>query len=968
MDYYYDYGLVALSFALAVIASFSALGLASRIPHICRKKVPAWFVGGAIAMGLGIWSMHFVGMLAFHLPIPLAYDQAITTLSILIAILSSAFSLYLVRNGIRSRSGLIFSGGLMGLGIAGMHYTGMAALKMSPAIEYDPVLVIVSILIAVFASLFAIRFSFSHPTSTPLLFSKRNLSASLLMGMAIAGMHYTGMAAADFPIDSLCLASPKGIDTHSLATVITLATILILFSTLLVLTFDIRMAEQNAMMVSQLQRHNLELKQRAEEMAYSMTEQMRRSHARDRMLATIVEQSEEALITTDLDNRITSWNQAAVKMFGYNVDEVLGQDIAMLNPECDSERCHIGLPEQMNRELLSFVRHKTKSGNTIYVNIHTATLYNEKNAITGTIHMLRDVTRRYNNHQQLVLWSSVFTNSGEGIMITDSNNRIVSVNKAFTAITGYTEGEILGKSPSILASGRHDAEFYTNLWQDLIKHGTWNGELWNRRKNGEIYPQWLTISTLKNADGNICNHIASFSDATLYKEKEERIKYLAYHDKLTGLPNRSLLEDRLSLAISRARRSKKKIAVLFLDLDRFKLINDTLGHHMGDKLLQETAQRLCNTVRSDDTVCRQGGDEFIIIVQDLTTVEDTAHIAQNILASLSAEIELESEKLKITPSIGISIYPDDAEDIETLIKHADTAMYHAKEQGRSNYQFFTSELNNAIQEKMYLEKELGNAITRGQLSLHYQPQVRLSDGKITGAEALLRWDHPALGRVPAKKFIPIAEDCGLIHSIGQWVLRNTAVQIGQWLGQGIAVDDLTISVNISARQLEGAQMITCIETLFSQHPHMAGKLELEVTETALMHDIQHSINQLNALKEFNLTIAIDDFGTGYSSLAYLKRLPIDTLKIDRTFIKDIPSDEDVAGITEAIIRLAQTLHLSVIAEGIETLEQQNFLQHHHCDTGQGNFYFPPMSAEKFTLTLQQNHSRTTSQPLNELPA
>ena len=963
MDYFYDYGLVSLSFVLAVIAAFSALGLASRIPHISQEKVPGWLLGGAVAMGLGIWSMHFVGMLAFHLPIPLAYDFGITTLSVIIAIISSAFSLYLVRNGIRSEAGLLFSACLMGLGIAGMHYTGMAALKLSPPIDYDPLLVFASVLIAIFASLFAIRFSFSQTSGTPLLFSKRNLGAAVLMGVAIAGMHYTGMAAASFSPDSLCLASPKGIDTHSLALVIALTTTLILLSTLLMLSFDIRMAEQNAIMVQQLQRHNIELKQRAEEMAYSMTEQMRKSHARDRMLAAVVEQSEEALITTDLDNRITSWNQAATTMFGYNLEEAIGRDIAMLNPDGDSERCHIGLPEQMNRELRSFVHHKTKNGDTLYVNIHTTPLHNEENEATGTIHMLRDVTRRFNNHQQLVLWSSVFTNSGEGIIITDSNNKILSVNRAFSSITGYTEEEVQGKDPGLLASGQHDAEFYRDMWQALQNNGTWKGEMWNRRKNGEIYPEWLTITTLKGADGTICNHIASFSDATLYKEKEERIKYLAYHDKLTGLPNRSLLEDRLSQSIAHARRLKKKIAVLFLDLDRFKLINDTLGHHMGDKLLQETAQRLRRTVRSDDTVCRQGGDEFIVVVQDLGSVDDAAHIAQNVLTTLSAEFEVDSEKLKVTPSIGISIYPDDAEDIETLIKHADTAMYHAKEQGRSNYQFFTSALNDAIQEKMYLEKELSTAISRRQLALHYQPQIRLNDGRIIGAEVLLRWNHPTLGLVPPDKFIPIAEDSGLIDSIGQWVLHNTAIQIGEWLAQGIAVDELTIAVNISARQLEGSQLISCIEALFAQHPHMAGKLELEVTETALMRDVQQSVSQLNALKDFQLSIAVDDFGTGYSSLAYLKRLPIDTLKIDRTFIKDIPGDEDDAGITEAIIRLAQTLHLSVIAEGIETAAQESFLQHHRCGIGQGYLYSRPVPADEFALILQQNTLHLAQLPL-----
>lgn len=951
MNYYYDYGLVALSFVLAVIASFSALGLASRIPHIPRKRAGLWLSGGATAMGLGIWSMHFVGMLAFHLPIPLAYDLPITLVSVAIAIVASAVALYLIRNGINSRQGLYASASLMGLGIAGMHYTGMAALKMSPAIDYSAPVVLLSIIIAISASLFALRYSFAQSRTAPLLFSQRNFGAALLMGLAIAGMHYTGMAAANFDPDSVCLASPKGIDAASLAILISLTTVLILIGTVLLLAVDIRLAEKNAMMVQQLQQHNEELKQRAEELAYSMTEQLRQSHQRDRMLATIVEQSEEALITTDLDNRITSWNQAAIQIFGYTQEEAIGRHLALINPRENERHCDLSLPEQLNNDIHSFIRRQHKNGTTVYVNIQTTPLHDTEGNRTGTIHMLRDVTQRHENHQQLVLWSSVFTNSGEGIVITDSENRIISVNNTFSAITGYSEAEVLGKDPGLLASGRQDAHFYREMWDTLQRKGVWKGEVWNRRKNGEVYPEWLTISTLHDPNGNICNHIGIFSDATLYKKNEEHIEYLAYHDKLTGLPNRSLLEDRLHQAMAHADRIGKKVALLFLDLDRFKLVNDTLGHHIGDKLLQETAQRLCQTVRNDDTVCRQGGDEFIIIVQELDRIADAAHVAQKILHNLSSEYELEGESIKATPSIGISIYPDDAGNRDDLIKNADTAMYYAKERGRNNFQFFTQALNERIQERIQLEKELSGALSRNELSLHFQPQVNLSDKSIIGAEILLRWHHPVLGSVPPDRFIHIAEESGLIDDIGEWVLQQTAHQVGEWLEQGEAIDSLYFAVNVSTRQLEGSRLYNCIDTLFERYPFMAGRLELEITETAVMQHIEQSISQLQELKRFDLSIAVDDFGTGYSSLGYLKRLPIDRLKIDQTFISDIPDDPDDANITEAILRLAQTLGLTVIAEGIETEAQQNFLIEHACDIGQGYFYSQPVPPETFIHAL-----------------
>ncbi len=941
MSYTYEPWLVVLSFILAVLASYTALSLASRVPHVERGKTGLWLGGGAIGMGLGIWAMHFVGMLAFHLPVPLAYDIPITITSMLLAIIASGFALYLIRHGITRKRTLFASAGLMGGGIAAMHYTGMEALRMSPAIEYDSPTVALSLLIAFGTSLFALKLAFHKREIAPSLFSAKQALSALLMGVAIAGMHYVGMSAAHFDANSVCLASPKGLDNGVLAVLVSSLTLLLLLTTILLLNYDIHRAKQNALLIDELKNLNHQLRREASTMAEEMTESLRQSAHQDHLLATIVEQSGEAIITIDTHQRVNNWNAAAEKVFGYRFDEIQGNTLEFL------EMANVSAAQEGYFSCL------TRNGDTIYVLQTCSPLMNDDGECIGEIRMMHDVTRERQNHEQLQLWSLVYRHSGEAIVISDASNRILSVNESFSRITGYSAEEVVGQNPALLASGRHTPEFYQKMWDTLQSEGHWKGEIWNKRKDGTIYPEWITITTLHDENGKPTNHIAIFSDASSYKEKEARIHFLAHHDALTGLPNRTLLQDRLDQAVSKAKRDGDKIAILFIDLDRFKVINDTLGHHVGDMLLKEVAHRLNAAVRDSDTVCRQGGDEFIIVLPELEEMSNVAHVAQKILESISNEFLLEGEHLKVTPSIGISIFPDDGERIDVLIKNADTAMYHAKGSGRANFQFFTENLNTIITERLELERDLASALNNNELELYFQPQVDLISGKLLGAESLLRWHHPVRGFVPPDLFIPIAEEAGLINRIGMWVLEEMLRKAEAWKFDR-QFNGLVFSANVSPRQLDEINFVEDVEKLFQRYNYPPECIELEVTETAVMEDIHRSITTLSELKELGLHLAIDDFGTGYSSLNYLKRLPIDRLKIDRSFISDIPKDNNDETITRAIINLAQTLNLGVIAEGVETEEQANFLRQAQCHEAQGYLYSRPLSAADFVNFVRQH--------------
>ena len=554
--------------------------------------------------------------------------------------------------------------------------------------------------------------------------------------------------------------------------------------------------------------------------------------------------------------------------------------------------------------------------------------------------------------EQLQLAAQVFESSRDAITITDARGAIITVNEAFTTITGYPAAEVVGKNPKILQSGRHDAEYYRVMWASIQEHGHWQGEIWNKRKNGEIYPEWLKITAVKNRS-QTTNYIAVFSDITGDIRAAEHIQRLAYYDTLTDLPNRALLLDRLDLAIAHAKRSGYKCAVLFLDMDRFKNINDALGHSIGDQLLKSVAARLKECAREVDTVARMGGDEFVVVLDGMAEIGSILTVARKMLHSLSQPYEVEGHNIRATPSIGISVYPEDGTDRESLIMNADSAMYHAKENGRNDFKFFVPDMKTKVAEKLFIESDLRKALEYGQFVLHYQPQVDIKTGHIIGAEALVRWNHPAAGLISPAKFIPIAEESGLIVPLGEWILNEACRQNLAWQKTGLP--PISIAVNLSAVQFRQQNLCQLINKALSDtglDPHY---LELELTEGLVMSNTNSAIETLNCFKEMGVHISIDDFGTGYSSLSYLKHFPIDYLKIDQSFVRDITTNPDDAAITTAIINMAQGLNLRTIAEGVETADQLAFLRLHSCDVVQGYYFSKPVPATEFADILQMSY-------------
>lgn len=550
---------------------------------------------------------------------------------------------------------------------------------------------------------------------------------------------------------------------------------------------------------------------------------------------------------------------------------------------------------------------------------------------------------------EIQLAATVFDASSDAIFITDSANRIISVNAAFCEITGYSAEDVIGETPAILNSGRHDAGFYQSMWQDLLETGQWNGEVWNRRKNGEIFAELLTINAVKNYRGEISHYVSIFADITEHKQTEEHVRHLAHYDALTSLPNRTLFNDRLGQALINAQRDNGTAAVMFLDLDRFKIINDTLGHGIGDLLLQEVAVRLTGCVRQGDTVSRLGGDEFVVLLPELNDEKDARLVAQKLLNAAALPMVLQGYELHISASIGISHYPMDGTNIETLMKNADVAMYRAKEEGRNNFQFYHASMNARSFERLAMETSIRHALNRDEFELYYQPRFSIPEGKIVGAEALIRWNHPELGMVSPAQFIPLAEETGLILPIGEWVLKQVVAQGKAW--QQAEFPPLSLGVNVSARQFRQADFAGKVLRILRDSGFDPHHLELELTESTLMTHAEVNIETLQRLNALGIRIAIDDFGTGYSSLSYLKRLPVDILKIDRSFVSELPDNRDGAAIVEAIIAMARSLGLHIIAEGVETAEQLEFLQMYKCNEVQGYYFSHPLPVELFEQLL-----------------
>ncbi len=547
--------------------------------------------------------------------------------------------------------------------------------------------------------------------------------------------------------------------------------------------------------------------------------------------------------------------------------------------------------------------------------------------------------------------AAVFEHTREGVLVTDTDLHITLVNRAFCDITGYTAQEVLGQSPSLLASGRHDREFFSEMWTNIKTAGHWQGEIWNRRKNGEVYPELLSISVVKNGLGQPANYVGVFADISKIKASEDRLDFLAHHDPLTRLPNRLLMNSRLEHAIEFAARSKQKLALLVIDLDRFKDVNDSYGHAMGDELLQQVADRLVTRLRSVDTLTRLGGDEFTVLLESIAHEEDAARVANDIIAALGEPWWLSNGvQISIGASVGISLFPEHGHRAAELFQHADAALYRAKAEGRGRYKYFTEAMTLNARERIDLESKLRDALDWGDLRVYYQPQVDIASGRIVGAEALVRWHDKQLGVIHPAQFIPIAEETGLIGRIGEYMLRETCLQGKRWLDAGYR--PLTLAVNLSPRQILRDDINALVNSTLAKTGFPASSLELELTESALMEREEDTIATLNRLRALGVRLAIDDFGTGYSSLSYLKRFPLDVLKIDKSFVDDIPVQQDDMAIAATIISMGHTLGFKVLAEGVENEAQLRFLTEQGCDLYQGYLTSEPVPAEEFEQLLK----------------
>jgi diguanylate cyclase (GGDEF)-like protein/PAS domain S-box-containing protein len=666
--------------------------------------------------------------------------------------------------------------------------------------------------------------------------------------------------------------------------------------------------------------------------------------------SSILEHAAETIFTFTEAGVVETTNPAGAKLFGYTEHELLGINISVLIPKFSQIALELNHEEnisQPNGVPVIYGFHKNGTAFPIEFTLGRPIYGNKRQWLV----IIRDITARKKAEEGLRLMAKIFEGSTDAIVITDTRSRISDANEAFTTITGYKKDEVLGEHPALLGSHKHNTHFYFGLRCTLLKTGAWSGEIWSKRKGDEIFPIWLSIYCVKNQNNITTHFVGIFSDITARKAAENQLKQLAHYDALTGLANRTQFVERLKWSLDASKRDNKQTALMFLDLDRFKLINDTLGHQAGDELLIEVARRLIEAVREVDTVSRLAGDEFTVILNSIKSAEEAGFVARKILDTLAVPMILEGREVFISTSIGITVYPLDGTSVNQLIKNADTAMYHAKERGRNNYQYFSSTMNQKVLDELEMETNLRQALKNEEFTLNYQPQFNLQTKKLIGLEVLLRWKHPVLGFISPAVFIPHAEKSDLIITIGEWVLRTACERSMAWQAAGLK--PVRISVNLSGTQLKQYYLIDTITQILLETKLPSELLELELTEGVLMDNAEVTISTLTELKKMGIRLSIDDFGTGYSSLSYLKRFPIDTLKIDQSFVRDITTDADDNAIASTIIAMAHNLRMKVIAEGVETQEQATMLQEKNCDEVQGYFFSRPLAEENLCKLLAE---------------
>ena len=676
-------------------------------------------------------------------------------------------------------------------------------------------------------------------------------------------------------------------------------------------------------------------------------------------LAQAVEQNPIGILISDTNGVVEYMNEACTRISGYQFADtyekpltprqIISSELSDIEYQAIHAKLHSG--KTWGGEMLN----RRKNGKPYWEQITVAPIFDNQRNVTKYLYLRQDISERKSSDEKLKLAAGVFTNAHEGILITDLDGTILDVNDTFCRITGFSHDEVIGKNPKILSSGRQNKDFYNAMWASLIEKGQWNGELWNRRKNGELIAESLTISAVNDELGNHKNYVALFSDITQRKVDEEKIFNLGFYDALTGLPNRRMLMDRLHTALISSSRTDNFGAILFLDMDRFKTLNDTLGHDFGDLLLIEVAQRTKSCVREDDTVARLGGDEFVVLLKEIDAQAEVASqkaaiIAEKIRAALTLPYQLNNVEQYSSPSIGVCLYRGTEESVDSLLKYADMAMYQVKESGRNSVRFFDPAMQLAMEKRATLEADLRRAVSENQLHLYYQVQVD-NENRPIGAEALLRWVHPTLGMVSPVQFIPIAEASSLILDIGAWVMDKACLQLSLWAKEE-HTRHLKLAVNVSAQQFKQRDFVENVLSILHANHVEPGKLKLELTETVVLNDVNDVVSKMHALKGIGVGLSMDDFGTGYSSLSYLKLLPLDQLKIDQSFVRDIATDINDAVMVQTMIDLAKNFRLNVIAEGVETDAQHTFLKNHGCLAYQGYLFSKPLPIEEFEALIK----------------
>jgi diguanylate cyclase (GGDEF)-like protein/PAS domain S-box-containing protein len=666
----------------------------------------------------------------------------------------------------------------------------------------------------------------------------------------------------------------------------------------------------------------------------------------------ILESAGEGLVSLNKDGHIVYANEHALKILGHAMEGMLGGHCCDILRPVDNTTL-AGNPCPMLVTLAKNVGYQSQNAYFQHRDGHQVAVHfvcnpiNDDGSGDGRGAVIVFYERGEDHRRSSEVNEAIIDEAMEAIMLADAQGRITSINKAFTSITGYSQDEAVGQTTRLLKSGVHTQTFYTTMWAELQANHHWVGEIWNRRKNGEIYPQWGSITAISDAQGVVSNYVAVFSDISKAKQAEDKLFYLANHDTLTGLPNRAHFTDRINSVISRAKRKRSKLALLFIDLDHFKLVNDTLGHVCGDAFLKEIASRLKLITRNEDTLARWGGDEFIMLLEDIADSSEISGLIQRLLAILSEPLTIDTHELSPSASIGVAIYPDNAANTAELIKFADTAMYRAKQRGRNSFEFYSEPLANALQQRFEVGHELQRAIREDQLCLHYQPQIDAHSKRMYGLEALVRWQHPERGFLAPSSFIPLAEELGLISLLGDWVLQEACRQIAAWRADGLACP--RVSVNAAPSQLDG-KFPGRVAELLRQYAIPARFLAIEITESALERK-DEIIPTLHALKSLGISLSIDDFGTGYSSLSYIKHFPVDCFKIDKSFVDGLPDNTQDVAIVRTIIALGENLNVTVLAEGVETSEQYEFLRDLGTDSIQGYLFGRPMPAEQIAEIL-----------------